>query len=350
MARFLPAAAPAERPGLARALAVRLGLVRLAWAGLLAVAAAVASAIDPEAVPPATVALSSVALLCSVVATVLLQAALGLGRVGPWVARYPLENLVIVIAALALEPSLGPTGAVAALPIATVASLLLGLLAAGGELGRARTSASPPAPMLRFARLQAAVGALTQLGLRGAIPVTALLGTAAETADAALAIGVGTAGLFGFVQLFVALLPGAVRTASREGAAGPERQLGRLAARCTLVAVPLAAVLAATAEPIVAAVFGPAYSGAADALRIAFAIIAVAPLFSWLSQLAILRLRPGIQVGAAVGGAAAFCLLVIPAVTAAGAAGAAAVMLASVSVSVAVLLLGLSAGRRPVPA
>jgi len=350
MARFLPAARPVERPGLARALAVRLGLVRLAWAGLLAVAAAVASAIDPEAVPPATVALSSVALLCSVVATVLLQAALGLGRVGPWVARYPLENLVIVVAALALEPSLGPVGAVAALPTATAASLLLGLLAAGGELGRVRASGSPPAPMLRFARMQAAAGALTQLGLRGAIPVTALLGSAVETADAALAIGVGAAGLFGFAQLFVVILPGAVRTAAREGAAAPERQLGRLAARCTLVAIPVGVVLAAAAGPIVATVFGPAYSGAADALRITFAMVAVAPLWSWLSQLAVLRLRPEVQVRAAGGGAVAFCLLVVPAVTAAGAAGAAAVMLASISVSVAVLALGLAARRRPLPA
>lgn len=350
MARFLPAAPPAERPGLARALAIRIGLVRLAWAALLAVVAAVASAFDPEAVPPATVALSCLALLCSVVATVLLQAALGLGRVGPWVARYPLENFVIVIAALALEPSLGPTGAVAALPVATAASLLLGLLAAGGELGRARVGASPPAPLLRFARLQAAAGALTQLGLRGAIPVTALLGTAVETADAALAIGVGVAGLFGFAQLFVVLLPGAVRTAAGEGAVGPERQLGRLAARCTLVAVPVAIVLAATAEPIVATVFGSAYSGAADPLRFAFAILAVAPLWSWLSQLAVLRLRPEVQVRAAAAGAVAFCLLVAAAVSAAGATGAAAVMLATISVSVAVLALGLQPGRRPVPA
>ncbi|GIK76473.1 MAG: hypothetical protein KJ006_06580 [Thermoleophilia bacterium] len=350
MARFLPAAPPAERPRLARGLAVRLGLVRLAWAGLLALAAAVASAVDPDAVPPATVALSSLALLCSVVATVLLQASLGLGRAGPWVARYPLENFVIVVAALALEPALGPTGAVAALPIATAASLLLGLVAAGGELGRAGASASAPAPMLRFARLQAAAGALTQLGLRGAIPVVALLGTAAETADAALAIGVGVAGLFGFLQLFVVLLPGAVRAAARAGTAGPERQLGRLAARCTLVAMPVAAVLAATAEPIVATVFGPAYAGAADALRIAFAVVAVAPLWSWLSQLAVLRLRPEAQVRAAAAGAAAFCLLVAPAVTAAGAAGAAAVTLASISISAFVLALVLAAGRRPLPA
>ncbi|HET6829827.1 MAG TPA: hypothetical protein VFH44_00625 [Solirubrobacterales bacterium] len=338
MARFLPGAPQSERPGLARALAVRVGVVRIAWAGGLALLAAFASAIDPEAVPPSTVALTATALVCSVVATVLLQAALGLGRIGWWIARYPLENSVIVVVAL----SLGSVGAVAALPIATAVSLALGLLAAGRELAAAPATVTPPVPMLRFARMQAATGALTHLGLRGAIPVVALLGTASETADAALAIGVGVAALFGFAQLFVVLLPAAVAAAQRDGGVGAERRLARTAALCVAVAVPTTAVLIAGAGPVVDLVFGPAYADAADALRVAFAVVAVAPLWAWLSQLAVLRLRPEIQLRAAAVGAACFCLAVAPVVTAAGAAGAAAMMVVSICVPVAVLAAGLA--------
>jgi hypothetical protein len=216
---------------------------------------------------------------------------------------------------------------------------MLGIWAAAPQLRAPGEAAAIPADWLSFGRAQALAGGLTQIGLRGCVPLAALVAGAAVTADAALAIGIAAAGLFAVLQLFVVLMP--------DGIADPrelERRLGRLAAMTAAVAVPAALALALAAPAFTGPVFGSRYEGASGALQIAFAALALAPLWSWLSQRAVIEMRARLQVGAALAGAVAFAVAAVPAIEAWGAEGAVGSAVLSLVVASAVLAARLRRG------
>jgi len=365
-ARVLGPLAARERRELARALAWRLGAVRATLVAVVAVAALVAALLAPGTVSALQVLLVLAAVAIGTAATLLSQLALGLERTTAWSLRYPLENGVIVVAALALYPSAGLNGAIAAIALGAAAALVLGFATVRPELAvrargvsiakldaargartakldaarGARTAELEaarlplPAGVLRFARLQAAGGALTQIVHRGAAPACALLGAGAVAAGhAAIAAGAALAITYAVMQTTLVALPSAARAFAADRA-GAEASLRRVAGMAAVVVVPACALLALLAELLLAAALGEDFRDAATPLRIALAAAALAPLWALATQLAALREQPeAVLVGAAVG-ATAFVAVAAVAVPGSGAEAAAMAMLVGVAATV----------------
>lgn len=334
-ARVLAPLGGRRRRDVARTLALRVGRTRLLLLVALATAAAVAALLAPGRVSALQVALVAAAALLGTAASLLSQLGLGLERTAAWSLRYPLENGVIVAGALLLYPVAGLDGAIAALALGAAAALALALANTRGVLGGARAGAPLPAGALRFARRQAAGGVLTQTIHRGAAPACALAGAGAvATGHAAIAAGAALAITYAVLQTLLVALPGAVRAGTGDRA-GAEAVLRRTAALCAAVVVPACALLALAAEPLLAAALGDGFRGAADALRIALAAAALAPLWALANQLAALRGRPGASLAGAAVGAVAFAWIALLAASSHGAAGAAGAMLAGVAAATA---------------
>ena len=355
-ARVLGPLEGAQRSEVARALVRRLGAVRGALLGALAVVAVAGVVVAPGRVSAEHVALVLAAAVLGTAATLLSQLALGLERTGAWSLRYPLENGVIVAGAVVLYPVAGLGGAIAAIALGAAAALALGVLTVGGDVRGSAGAAMGgeavgatrglPAGVLRFARLQALGGALTQAVHRGAAPACALLGAGAvATGHAAIAAGAALAITYAVTQTTLVALPGAARAFAGD-AAGAEASLRRVAALAALVAVPCCAALALAAEPLLAAGLGEEFRDAAPALRIALAAAALAPLWALSTQLAALRGRPEAVLAGAAGGAATFAVVAAIALPEGGASAACAAMLAGVAAMTAGTFAALRAGRR----
>ena len=334
-ARVLAPLDGTRRGDVARALVLRIGRTRAGLLAALGAAALVGALLAPGSVAPLHVALVGAAALLGTAATLLSQLALGVERSVAWSLRYPLENGVIVAASLALHPSAGLDGALAAIALGAAAALVLAAATAAPALRGARRRADLPAGALRFARLQAAGGVLTQVVHRGAAPACALAGAGAvATGHAAIAAGAALAITYAVVQTMLVALPGAARAHTSDPRAA-ERMLRRTAVWCACVAVPACAVAALAAEPLLAGALGEQFGGAAGALRIALAAAALAPLWALANQLAAVRARPGAVLAGAAAGAAAFAWTAVLAVPGSGASGAAAAMLAGVAATTA---------------
>jgi O-antigen/teichoic acid export membrane protein len=198
-----------------------------------------------------------------------------------------------------------------------------------------RRDVALPAGVLRFARLQATGGALTQTVHRGAAPACALLGVSgAAIGHAALAAGAALAITYAVTQTTLVALPAAARAYSAD-AGRAEASLRRVAGLAAVVVVPACALLVLTAEPLLAHGLGDEYRGAAQPLRIALAAATLAPLWALSTQLAALRERPEAVVAGAAVGALTFALVAVLALPGGGASGAAAAMLAGVAATVA---------------
>lgn len=329
LARYVPAAPPGERAALARALSLRLGRNR---AVVLAALAAVATALavwNPERFPPLPTALVLIALAFNVATTLALQADLGLGRAWGWSARYPVHNAVLVAAVLVLYATAGPTGAVAAIVVAAAAGFVLAVAVVAPLLVGRLATVALPAGAGRFAVMQAAGGALTQLAQRGGVVVALVAGDAVETGFAALALGVALAAVYAVVQLFTVSLP---MLAQRPDDSA-EPALRWLAGWVLLAVVPAAVATAAVLDTAVPLVFGAAYTGAVAAFGPALAIVVLAPLHALAIQAAALRMRPEVSLYAGLAGAAVFAGVAAGAVPVAGAVGASCAALAATGTS-----------------
>lgn len=344
-ARVLAPLDGTSRAEVGRALMLRVGRARALLLVVLAATAAIAALVAPGEVRPLHVVLVGAAALLGAAATLLSQLALGMERTVTWSLRYPLENGVIVGGALALYPSTGLDGALLAIALGAAAALALGVANALPALRGARAGAALPAGALRFARLQAGGGALTQIVHRGAAPACALTGAGAvATGHGAIAAGAALAITYAVLQAMLVALPGAARAYARDPHAA-EDVLRRTALWCAAVAVPACAVVALAAEPLLAAALGEDFRGAAGALRIALAAAALAPLWALANQLAALRELPGAVLAGAVVGATAFAGVALVAVPPHGADGAAAAMLAGVAATTAATFAALHRSR-----
>jgi O-antigen/teichoic acid export membrane protein len=333
LARYVPAAPPAQRPGLARALTLRLARNRIAPFAVLAVAAAVAVA--SGRLPAVATAWVLLALALNVAATLALQADLGLGRAAAWSARYPVQNAVLVAAVVALHAVAGLPGAVVAVPVAGAAGLALALGATAalwcprGCSSADRSAVDLPPDAARFGLVAAGTGALTQLVQRGGVVAASLLTTDEATGHAAVAIGVALAATYAVTQIFVVTLP-AFTVRQSHGGGGPHgtepalRRLGGLLLTAVLPGVALAVLVV---DVVVPRVLGPAYADAVAAFPFALAAVVLAPLTALLLQAAALRLRPEATLVAAGVGAAVFVVVALVAVPRWGATGATAATL-----------------------
>lgn len=330
LARYVPAAVPERRAGVALALTGRLARNRAALLVAIAAAAALASAVFPDRVPPLLTALVLLALVLNVAATLALQADLGLGRAGAWSARYPVQNAVLIAGVLVLHQVAGVPGAVGAIALAAAVAFVLGAVVLAPVL-RARPAAVPlPPGALRFGMFQAAGGALTQLAQRGGVVAVALLtGSAIETGFTALAVGIALAATYTVAQLFTVVLP-TVAGFGEPAEAVTRRLAGWLVVLTT--AVGCATVL--VVDRVVPIAFGAAYAGAAPAFGAALAMVVLAPANALAVQAAALRWRPAATVHAALAGAVVFVAVAVATVPAWGAVGATAAMLAAAATSV----------------
>ncbi len=324
-----------ERRAAARALALRVARTRgLLLAGLV-VAAALVAMLAPGQLRTTHVVLVGVAAVLGSAATLLAQLALGLQRTTAWSLRYPLENAVIVGAALVLYARAGLGGALAAIALGAAAALALGAASARPALRGAARGAALPAGALRFARLQAAGGTLTQVVHRGAAPACALAGAGAvATGHAAIAASVALAITYVVLQAVLAALPAASRAfaSDRHGA---EAMLRRTAQLCAVAVLPGCALLALAAQPLLVAALGEGFRDAAPVLRVALAAAALAPLWVLGTQLAALRGRADAVLAGAGAGALTFVAVAALALPGGAARGALVAMLAGVGVATA---------------
>jgi len=344
-ARVLAPLQSGARREAARALARRVAVARSVLLALLAATAAAGAVIAPGSVSALQVGLVAAAAVLGTGATLVSQLALGLERTVAWSLRYPLENGVIVGGSLVLYPLAGLDGALAAIALGAAAALALAVATAWPALRGARPGGSLPAGALRFARLQAAGGALTLAVHRGAAPACALLGlTSAATGHAAIAAGAALAITYAVAQTTLVALPSATRAFPRDRT-GAEAALRRVALVCGAIVVPACALLALAADPLLAAALGEEFRDAAGPLQIALGAAALAPLWALATQLAALRDRPGASLAGAVAGAVTFAATAVLAIPRAGASGAAAAMLAGVVATVAATGAVLRAAR-----
>lgn len=325
MSRFVPAAPPGERPELALALTIHSGRWRLAFALVAVLGAVTVSVAAPGTLRPLPAVLVAGALALDVAATLLLQAALALGRVGAWSLRYPLQTAVLVAAVLPLHAGWGADGALVALPLSTLAALGFGAAVLLPRLRGVPRGATLSPQLVRFAVLQGAGGALTMITQRGGVVAVALLGgSAAQQGFAGISIGIALAATYAVGQLFAVELPGLSTTAADD--LGAAEASVRRAARILAVGTGVLALGGAlVAGPLLAAAAGSAYRASGEALGIALAAVALAPAAAAVNQLAALRLRPELRLLAVAAGAASFvaaALVLVPAYGAEGASGA----------------------------
>jgi O-antigen/teichoic acid export membrane protein len=329
-ARVLAPLQGSARRDVARALTRRVARARGTLLATLGAGAAGGALIAPGHVSARQIALVAAAALLGTAATLLSQLALGLERTVAWSLRYPLENGVVVVLALALYPRAGLDGAIAAVTFGAAAALALAIASTRDGLRGARSGTDLPAGALRFARLQAGGGALTQVVHRGAAPACALAGAGAvATGHVAIAAGAALAITYAVLQTLLVALPAAMR-AHADDRAGAEAVLRRTAVLCATVVVPVCAVLGLAAEPLLAAALGDDFRAAAPALRIALVAAALAPAWALANQLAALRGRAEATLAGAAVGALAFAVVAAALIGSHGAAGAAGAMLAGV--------------------
>ena len=362
MARYVPTAPVGERPALARAIGRRLARGRAVQCGALALAALVAVVWDPGRFPPLATALVVVALALNVGTTLALQVTLGLGRAGPWSARYPVQNTVLVAAVLVLHAAFGTTGATVALVVAASAAAVLAA-AVLVPVVRADVARVPVPPgAIRFGALNATGAAFVQCAHRGGVVAVALLvGSAVETGYAALAIGIALGATYAVLQTFTVTLPHLAGRSAADGSddrhdrsdARPgEVVLRRLAGGLLVVVIPAALGAAVLLDTLVPAAFGHRYAAASAAFGPALAVVVLAPLSALVVQAAALRLQPEVALASGVATFAGFLVGVVALVPLWSAAGATAAALVGVAAGTAVAVWRLpgAAGWRVVAA
>jgi O-antigen/teichoic acid export membrane protein len=165
LSRFVPAAPAAEREALALALALRIAITLVA----------VLAVVVPERFPTAAALFVSIALVLDVAATLLYQVALALGRPRLWSFRFPLQNTLLVVAALSLHATAGVNGAIAAVAIASGGAFMVGVALVVRQLRPAKPLPILPSGALRFGILQGVSGFFVQISLRGNVPLVLLL-------------------------------------------------------------------------------------------------------------------------------------------------------------------------------
>jgi O-antigen/teichoic acid export membrane protein len=352
MASYVPAAAPDERVGVALAIGARLARGRSIQLSVIALAAVLLVAVDPERFDPFVVAVVVVALALNVGAGLALQVGLGLGRTGPWSARFPLQNGVLIAGVLVLHGVAGLDGAVLAILVSAVVVALLGTWVVVPLVRDSCTTASAAVPdgALRFGVLQAGGAALVQFAHRGGVLAVALLaGSSAETGYTALAIGIALGAAYAVLQLFTVSLPYLTERA-QVGELDGEEVLRRLAGVLLLALVPAACVAAVLLGRLVPSAFGADFDGAVDAFGPALALVVLAPLHALAVQVAALRMKPVAALLNGIVTATVFAAASVLLVPAWGAAGGTSAALAGVAAGgiAWIRLLPHAAGRRVV--
>jgi hypothetical protein len=334
--RFIPAAAPADRAGLALALTARLLRLRALQVTVFAAGAFALAVGLPEHFPAGPTVLVTLAVALDAAATLGFQAAIGLGYTGLWSFRYPLQNTLLVAAALPLHEVWGATGAVAAIPLAAAGALVAGGVVTARALRRVGRPDGLPPGVMRFAVVQSAADLFLLVGHRAPVLAVALLADSrTEAGFTALAAGVGLAATYAVWQAFYVELPRLSAGAAADPA-GAEAAARSLAARAALVLIPAVLAGALVLDSLLPALVGERFRGVDAALGPALAVVPLAALTALVNQVAALRLRPGARLWASAAGAAAFVVTALVAVPRWESVGGTLALLAATAVTVSV--------------
>jgi O-antigen/teichoic acid export membrane protein len=329
VARFVPVAPPEQRVALARRLGGELARTRIVHLAVLGVAALALVVWDPSHFPPLLTGLAFIALVVNVVATLALQVGLGLGRTGVWSARYAVHNAVLILGVLVLYELGGVSGAGAALVLAALAALAVGLHVLRPTIGVRTNDIALPDGALRFGALQSAGAALVQLAQRGGVVAVAVLASdPTQTGYAALATGVALGAGAAVLQAFTVSLPHVAEEAELGGLEDAEATLRRLAGVLFAVLAPACLLGALLLHRLVPAVFGGEYRDSTTVFGPALAMVVMAPISSLAVQVSALRLRPQASLVSGVVGLVVFVVVAAVAVPAWGATGGTAAVLA----------------------
>jgi O-antigen/teichoic acid export membrane protein len=326
LVRFVPAAAVARRPAVAAGMAVRLLQVRLVGVAVIALAGVAFAVLAPDATSHVVVAFVVLAIAIDAIVGLMFQLALAFGRTAAWSARMPLRQAMLLVGALAGYAVAGVEGAVAAIPVTALAAATIGVRPALPALRAARERIAPPAAAFRFG-VQTALALLLRLvRLRGMpLAVAIVAGSALETANAAIAVGVATAIAATVVQVFEIQLPKLVEPdMGSTRALASARLLGwRALAATTAVAV----IGIATIGLTLPLAFGERFGDAGLPIALAFAYPVLMPIASVAAQYAAIELRTAESLAATALGTLAFGMAIVPLVRAYGAAGGVAALL-----------------------
>jgi O-antigen/teichoic acid export membrane protein len=339
MTRFVPAASPADRDAVARALVARLARWRAGQLAAIVCTGVVLAVFAPDTFSPPFTILVVVAIAFDAAATLVFQAALGFGRATLWSFRASIQNVVLVVAAVALFAAFGRLGAIAALAVASSTALVVGARVVVPRLLAAPGDGEVPAGALRFGVFQALSGVLLQLQERGGVVAVAILnGSRVQAGFASIAIGVALAPIWAVRQAFNAQLPGLVASMG-ENVEAAERSARRTAHTLQFVLVPLALAGAIWSDELLTLALGHRFHGAATALGIALAALPLAPVVALGVQVSALRLRPEDWSKALAGGTVAFLAVAAVTIPRSGATGAAIALLVAAAVTLAGLVL-----------
>lgn len=345
--RFVPSVGRAERPALARSLAVRL----IAWRALQVTVVTLVAVIliigFPNAFPLVTTTLIVAALALDVGATLAFQVVLALGRTNLWSFRYPIQNALLIIFAVSLGTAAGRSGAIGAVTAASGAALVLGTIVVAAPLWRAQKGFPIPAGARRYG-IYTAIGSffvfVYQRG--GVVAVAGLNGSSVEIGYAGLAVGVAIAGTSAVGQAFAVQLPGLVERAGTDSEAA-EAGARRLARNVQFILLPCTLASAVALDALVTTIVGAEYRDATSALVPALALIPLAPLLGLGGQIAALRLQQERRLVAAAAGAAAFLIVAIATVPVWGAAGGTFALLAATATGAVTFALVLPGALTP---
>lgn len=308
MARFLPAVEPAERAGVALALAARVARFRLVQIVAIVVAGVVFALAAPDRLPASVMAAVVIALAFDAATTLAYQIALGFGHTTAWSLRYPIQNAGMLVAATLLWLVWGPDAAVAGIPVGIAAALVVPVVLMRHRVRTARRGAVPERAM-RFAVLQGLGGLLTQVCHRGPMIVVAVVtGSGRQSGFVALAVGSALAVITAVYQYFTVHLPGlASRVATGDTAV--ERESGRKAGYATAILTAIALATIPLVDWLLRHVVGKDFAPAADAFTPALAAVPFAAVTAFVVQVSALRLRADLRLSAAAVGAIAFCVV-----------------------------------------
>jgi O-antigen/teichoic acid export membrane protein len=335
LARFVPAAAPSERGALALALAARIARFRAAMVAVAIAVVVALAGLAPTRLSATAALFICIALALDVTATLVYQLGLALGRPLLWSFRFPLQNTVLVVGALALHAAVGINGALAAVAIASGVALTAALPVVRRELPPSGSRPPLPPGALRFGILQGVAGFFVQVALRGNVPLVLLLtGDRAKAGFAGLATSLALAATFVVWQVFTVELP---RLSARvhDDPAGVEAAAARVARIATLVAVPVGVCAVVIADPVLTLVLGDRFAGVRAPLVPALATLPFAGLTALATQVAALRVRPEIRVRTTGAGLIVFLTSAFVAIPHWGATGGTAAFLAGTVATVA---------------
>ena len=345
--RYVPSAEPLARAGLARAVARHVAIGRARALAALTALAVLLALLVPGA-PVGLVATVCLAGWFSVGSSIAAELALALGRTRLWNARFVLENLLVVLAAIAGDALLGTSGPIvglafaAALTFAVLASGVAPLLRAGAP------GVELPAGLGRFARLETASVLILTVVLRGSPVAMLLLGASTlQVGYGAIATGIAAAGAGVVLSLVVVSLP-RLADLARSAPARAEREARRSALAVSPIAAALGIPAALVAGPAIEVALGVEFAGARDAVALALAVPPLAAAVGLAGQLAALRMRPELRTAIWSCGGLAFAIVAIVAVPSLGAEGAALAVVSAFAVAAiaSVPLVG-AAMRRP---